>query len=171
MKHRDAGLSLGSNVNGHPKPLHDGSPEDFACLASFKLEDQVFAVVPVGTTEKPARTKPRPRSFRGCKVVGELWIEDRLHFIVPTTEEHAEQSCTDISSLLTKRETQIIMLVAEGYVNKQIADKLHISEWTVSTHMRRIFAKLGVDSRAAMVFRCTKQLEQIQGQAETSFRS
>jgi DNA-binding CsgD family transcriptional regulator len=55
---------------------------------------------------------------------------------------------------LTPRETQIARLVADGYVNKEIASKLSISEWTVSTHMRRIFAKLGVETRAAMVLRC-----------------
>lgn len=55
---------------------------------------------------------------------------------------------------LTPRETQIARLVADGFVNKEIATKLQISEWTVSTHMRRIFAKLGVETRAAMVLRC-----------------
>lgn len=55
---------------------------------------------------------------------------------------------------LTPRETQIARLVADGFVNKEIATKLSISEWTVSTHMRRIFAKLGVETRAAMVLRC-----------------
>jgi DNA-binding CsgD family transcriptional regulator len=47
-----------------------------------------------------------------------------------------------------------VVLVADGLVNKQIADVLRISEWTVSTHLRRVFAKLGVDTRAAMVSRC-----------------
>jgi DNA-binding NarL/FixJ family response regulator len=55
---------------------------------------------------------------------------------------------------LTPRETQIARLVADGFVNKEIATKLEISEWTVSTHMRRIFAKLGVETRAAMVLKC-----------------
>jgi len=57
-------------------------------------------------------------------------------------------------TLLTERELQIATLVASGQVNKQIAQQLRISEWTVSTHLRRIFVKLGVDSRAAMVYRC-----------------
>ena len=59
------------------------------------------------------------------------------------------------ADILTRRELQIVMLVAEGRVNKQIADQLKISEWTVSTHLRRIFAKMDVDSRAAMVHRCS----------------
>ena len=42
-------------------------------------------------------------------------------------------------------------MIAKGYPNKVIASVLDISVWTVSTHLRRIFAKLGVTSRAAMV--------------------
>ena len=42
-------------------------------------------------------------------------------------------------------------MVAKGYPNKTIAAVLEISSWTVGTHMRRIFAKLHVSSRAAMV--------------------
>ncbi len=57
-------------------------------------------------------------------------------------------------SLLTAREIQIAALVAQGFVNKQIAAELSISEWTVSTHLRRVFAKLKVDTRAAMVAKC-----------------
>jgi len=63
-------------------------------------------------------------------------------------------SSNNPSNLLTARELQIAALVAQGCPNKQVADKLHISEWTVATYLRRIFAKLGVDSRAAMTFRC-----------------
>jgi DNA-binding NarL/FixJ family response regulator len=58
---------------------------------------------------------------------------------------------TSLTDLLTERELQIVMLVARGKVNKQIAYQLRISEYTVSTHLRRIFCKLGVSSRAAMV--------------------
>lgn len=56
--------------------------------------------------------------------------------------------------VLTERELQIATLVALGCPNKQVADKLRISEWTVATYLRRIFAKLGVDTRAAMTYRC-----------------
>lgn len=60
---------------------------------------------------------------------------------------------------LTSREADIVRLVAADLCNKQIADRLQISEWTVGTHMRRIFAKLGVRSRAAMVFRAMSLME------------
>ena len=54
---------------------------------------------------------------------------------------------------LSAREQEIARMVAAGRPNKTIAKALEISEWTVSTHLRRIFAKLGVSSRAAMVAR------------------
>lgn len=52
---------------------------------------------------------------------------------------------------LSPRELQIARLVADGATNRAIARSLEISLWTVSTHMRRIFTKLGVSSRAEMV--------------------
>jgi DNA-binding CsgD family transcriptional regulator len=54
---------------------------------------------------------------------------------------------------LSPREHEIVRMVALGHPNKVIAEVLSISSWTVCTHMRRIFAKLGVGSRAAMVAR------------------
>ena len=53
--------------------------------------------------------------------------------------------------MLSPREEEIARMVAAGYPNKTIAAVLDISSWTVGTHLRRVFAKLGVGSRAAMV--------------------
>ena len=66
-----------------------------------------------------------------------------------------------LTNMLTGRELQIVTLVALGYCNKQISNQLGISEWTVSAHMRRIFSKLSVDSRAAMVYRCASLINQL----------
>jgi DNA-binding CsgD family transcriptional regulator len=52
---------------------------------------------------------------------------------------------------LSPREWEIVRMVALGHQNKVIAGVLNISSWTVCTHVRRVFAKLGVSSRAAMV--------------------
>jgi DNA-binding CsgD family transcriptional regulator len=54
---------------------------------------------------------------------------------------------------LSPREKEIVRMVAQGHPNKVIAGVLNISSWTVCTHLRRVFAKLGVGSRAAMVAR------------------
>lgn len=52
---------------------------------------------------------------------------------------------------LSPREQQIALMVASGRTNQAIAGSLEISAWTVSTHLRRIYAKLAVSSRAEMV--------------------
>lgn len=52
---------------------------------------------------------------------------------------------------LSPREQAIAKLVAQGLPNKSIGNHLNISPWTVATHLRRIFFKLGVTSRTAMI--------------------
>jgi DNA-binding CsgD family transcriptional regulator len=59
--------------------------------------------------------------------------------------------------ILSPREEEIARMVAKGYPNKTIAAVLDISPWTVCTHLRRIFAKFGVGSRAAMVARLLEE--------------
>jgi DNA-binding CsgD family transcriptional regulator len=54
---------------------------------------------------------------------------------------------------LTPREGEIARMVGKGYTNKEIAKVLEISTWTVATHLRRIFSKLEVSTRASMVAR------------------
>jgi DNA-binding NarL/FixJ family response regulator len=51
---------------------------------------------------------------------------------------------------LSGREREVADLVALGHTNKEIAGELFLSEKTVESHMSRLFAKLGVSSRAAV---------------------
>lgn len=50
-------------------------------------------------------------------------------------------------STLTKREYEVLVLIAEGSNNKEIAEKLYISEKTVKNHVSSIFKKIGVNDR------------------------
>jgi DNA-binding NarL/FixJ family response regulator len=52
---------------------------------------------------------------------------------------------------LTKRETEVLQLIAQGFANKQIASALGISEHTVKFHISSIYSKLGVNNRAEVV--------------------
>jgi DNA-binding NarL/FixJ family response regulator len=52
---------------------------------------------------------------------------------------------------LTKREREIIVLVSEGLRNKEIAERLFISDATVRTHLSSIFAKLNVPNRLKLI--------------------
>jgi DNA-binding NarL/FixJ family response regulator len=53
--------------------------------------------------------------------------------------------------LLSERETDVLKLVAQGYVNKEIATKLTISTGTVGTHIKNLYRKLSVHSRVQVV--------------------
>ncbi|MEU2924062.1 response regulator transcription factor [Streptomyces sp. NPDC007251] len=52
---------------------------------------------------------------------------------------------------LTARETEVLMLIAEGLSNQEIARKLHVSTATVKTHINNLFSKTGVKDRAQAV--------------------
>ncbi|MFJ7181809.1 response regulator [Streptomyces massasporeus] len=56
---------------------------------------------------------------------------------------------------LTRRETEVLALVAEGLSNQGIGARLHLTEGTVKSHLARIYVKLGVDSRTAAVATAT----------------
>ena len=58
---------------------------------------------------------------------------------------------------LTKREAEVLGLVAEGLSNQRIAQRLHLTEGTVKSHLARIYTKLGVDSRTAAVASATER--------------
>ncbi|MGB0172113.1 MAG: response regulator transcription factor [Flavobacteriales bacterium] len=60
-----------------------------------------------------------------------------------------EPDCAGIS--LSKRELEVIRLIAEGFTNPQISEKLFVSPHTVTTHRRNILQKLGVNNTAAVV--------------------
>jgi DNA-binding NarL/FixJ family response regulator len=55
------------------------------------------------------------------------------------------------ATALTRRETDVLALVAEGLSNRAVAARLHLTEGTVKSHLARIYPKLGVDSRTAAV--------------------
>jgi len=76
---------------------------------------------------------------------------DGVRCLLVSVEPEAEGEATRGKILLSPREEEIARMVAAGYPNKTIAAVLDISSWTVGTHLRRVFAKLGVGSRAAMV--------------------
>lgn len=54
---------------------------------------------------------------------------------------------------LSKRETEVMDLIARGHSNGEIAQRLFLSEKTVKNHVNRIYAKLGVESRGTAIGR------------------
>lgn len=72
-------------------------------------------------------------------------VVDRLHNARPASGENPYES------LLTEREKEVLTLLRTGLLYKQIADRLHISEYTVKTHCRHIYEKLHVTTRGEAV--------------------
>lgn len=81
-------------------------------------------------------------------VVGEIELDGQQYTITRRRRHPARERVT-----LSAREREIAAMVARGYTNDMIASVLEISTWTVRTHMRRSFSKLGVRSRGAMIAR------------------
>jgi DNA-binding CsgD family transcriptional regulator len=73
-----------------------------------------------------------------------IFEHDRLRCVLLVSEQPERNP-------LSPRELQIARMVAEGATTRAMADDLGISLWTVSSHVRRIFAKLDVNCRAEMV--------------------
>jgi DNA-binding NarL/FixJ family response regulator len=57
----------------------------------------------------------------------------------------------DADAVLTARELQVLAVAAEGLTSRQIANRLGVRERTVTTHLGRIYGKLGVGSRVAAI--------------------
>src|SRR5262245_37710424 len=121
-------------------------------ISEFKLGDSCYWLVEVSTVAGPSP----PNDLSGATDVGYCTINGKTYTVMQA--DPVLETGQEIADILTERELEIATLVGLGRPNKQIADMLHISEWTVSTHLRRIFAKLGVHSRAAMVYRCVPLL-------------
>jgi len=69
------------------------------------------------------------------------------YFARRLVKQHAEEREISAFDRLTRRETEILKLTAQGMRNREIADALTISLRTVQSHLSSIYSKLGVDSR------------------------
>jgi DNA-binding CsgD family transcriptional regulator len=96
------------------------------------------------SNRSPVRT--RVLDGRAERIMLEFAVEETTYLVV-------DVGPPAIRNVLSPRELEIARLVANGLPNKAIGAVLDISAWTVATHLRRIFAKLDVMSRAAMVGR------------------
>ncbi len=79
---------------------------------------------------------------------GELWFEKALTDSIMTARSYS----------LTRREGQLVSLLAQGMKNKEIATQLNISEGTVKVYMSRLFQKLGVKDRFELALYGLKNL-------------
>jgi DNA-binding NarL/FixJ family response regulator len=82
---------------------------------------------------------------------GGQWVERRTAKLSLDKLLRREAGALEISSLLTPRETSVLKMVAQGLHNKQIGEKLFISDGTVKVHLHNVYEKLQVNSRVALL--------------------
>ena len=94
-----------------------------------------------------------------CKCIrrvsaGQIWIDSQqLQWILESlaTREPVRVFNAQGIPLLTKREEQIVQLVAEALPSMEIASKLGVSAHTVKNHLFRIYEKLGISNRSELI--------------------
>jgi DNA-binding CsgD family transcriptional regulator len=131
-------------------PLVPAPPDAEDCaLPRFAIDGHVFVAIP---EKQWAAVHGKGRHGRKERTAGFVEIDGTRHVLIERPEfEGAAEGTPPISSVLTSRELQIAYSVADGKCDKVIAYDLGISEYTVREHMRRIFHKLKVSKRAAVV--------------------
>lgn len=130
------------------------SAEAVSSTATFAVDDLRCRIVPIDD-DIASLSDPDQTELARVQLLGRSYRI--LQHGIDSVRE-AIGSDHDPTLLLTAREREIVRLVCHGQVNKRIADRLRISEYTVKTYMKQIFMKLGVHSRAAMVFRCARHV-------------
>jgi DNA-binding NarL/FixJ family response regulator len=116
-------------------------------LTTYDTDDDIVRAVEAGAVGYLLKDSPREELFRGVHAAarGESLLAAAVASrLVGRIRKPPGQS-------LSPRESEVLMLVAEGRPNKEIARTLYISETTVKSHLAHIFTKLGVDDRTAAV--------------------
>jgi DNA-binding NarL/FixJ family response regulator len=95
---------------------------------------------------------------------GQIWAsnEDLEHLINALTHiEPVQFNKSDGTPLLPRREEDVVRLVADGMKNREIAERLKVSEHSIRNYLYRIFDKLGVSSRVELILYVFNQRDQI----------
>lgn len=82
---------------------------------------------------------------------GGVWLEKDAVARAMERLLQVEERVQEIRQILTAREIDVVRMLAKGLVNREIAEKLFISEGTVKTHLHTIYEKLGVKGRLQLV--------------------
>jgi len=88
-----------------------------------------------------------------CVDHGQVWASStELHFVLEALSQPPLAGSLNLSSgVLSARETDVVRCVAQGLTNREIAQRLKLTEHTVKNYLFRIFDKLGVSSRVEVV--------------------
>jgi DNA-binding NarL/FixJ family response regulator len=116
-------------------------------LTTFDTDSDVLPAIEAGATGYLLKDAPREELLRAVRAAarGEAVLSPAIGARL------LDQVRQPVRETVTDRELEVLKLVAAGSTNREIAERLFISEATVKTHLLHIYAKLGVNDRAAAV--------------------
>ncbi|MCB0743410.1 MAG: response regulator transcription factor [Ignavibacteriae bacterium] len=85
--------------------------------------------------------------YEGVKVLPPNLTGSLFSQIVEHALNESKTPLVDDSVKMTKREKQVVELIADGFTNKEIAQQLHLSTYTVKSHVHNILEKLALNTR------------------------
>ncbi|MDA9328684.1 response regulator transcription factor [Flavobacteriales bacterium] len=95
-------------------------------------------------------TQPQIHDLLDAVSFGKRFYDERIKTVLNyNAAEEFKNTCSQLN--ISEREVEIIKLIAEGFINKEIADKLFLSTHTVNTHRKNIMSKLGVNNATGIV--------------------
>jgi DNA-binding NarL/FixJ family response regulator len=125
-------------------------------LTTFDLDEYVFDAIRAGASGFTLKSRPLEELLAAIRVVaaGEALLAPSVtrrliaHF---AGQRRPAAAWPNALGQLTEREREVLLLIAQGLSNLELADSLHISMPTAKTHVSRILAKLGARDRAQLV--------------------
>ncbi len=117
----------------------------------FDTDDRIVSAMRAGAMGYLLKGAPREDVFRAVRVVNEGGS-----LLEPAVASRFLDSINDPDAL-TARQKEVLNLIATGLLNKEIADRLYISERTVKFHVSEILAKLGAGNRTEAVAIATEK--------------
>jgi DNA-binding NarL/FixJ family response regulator len=119
-------------------------------LTSFAEEETVVAALLAGAAGYVLKNVARARLLEALRSVarGESLLDSKLTKTVLEKLMTGGGAKKDEDSVLTEREREVLVLIADGATNKEIAQKLVVSENTARNHVSHILGKLGFSRRS-----------------------
>ena len=121
-------------------------------LSQSDAEADVLRAITSGASGYLLKNAPLNAITDGIRTVmaGGASLDANIAKFILSTMQNQQQP-VEASAKLSRREMQVLELVSDGLVKKQISDRLGISVPTVATHVRHIYEKLGVQNAPAAV--------------------
>jgi DNA-binding CsgD family transcriptional regulator len=140
------GPGQAARANGGPPAAPNGLP----VLSRFVVDGHSFIAIAQASNGRGRGNAP-PGFRPGALAVGRITCLGRRYLVYDAEQAPMGDAGPSPAEILTRRELQIAMLIADGNCDKEIARHLGISGYTVREHIRRIFAKLNIGRRSAIV--------------------